>query len=114
MKLPVAVLSGTSNGLQNKITATASTGDTIHTAHASALDEIWLWAVNSSATDRELTIQWGETGAPDGNIRYTVPSKDGLHLIVPGILLTNSLLVTGFVAAESDVIMVTGYVNRIT
>jgi hypothetical protein len=61
-------LSGSTNGRQIKVVATASAGTLIHTAHATALDEIWLYAVNDTATDRLLTIQWGGTTATDDDI----------------------------------------------
>jgi hypothetical protein len=105
-------LSGGTDGKNIKVVATATAGTTIHTAHATALDEIWLYAVNSSATDVKLTIEWGEATAPDGNIEYTVKAENGLYLIVPGLLLSNSLVVKAF-AATANVICINGYVNRI-
>ena len=44
-------LSGASDGLNNKIAATSSAGDTVHTAHATALDEVWLYACNTSGSN---------------------------------------------------------------
>ena len=106
-------LSGATDGKQIKVVATATAGTTIHTAHATALDEIWLWAVNSDTTARKLTIEWGEATAPDGNIEVTIPPESGYMLVVPGQLLTNSLVVKAF-AAAANVILINGYVNRIT
>jgi hypothetical protein len=105
-------LSGGTDGKNIKVAATATAGTTIHTAHATALDEIWLYAVNSSASDVKLTIEWGEATAPDGNIEFTVKAENGLYLIVPGLLLTNSLVVKAF-AGTANVICINGYVNRI-
>ncbi len=105
-------LSGGTDGKNIKVAASATPGTTIHTAHATALDEIWLYAVNSSASDVKLTIEWGEATAPDGNIEYTVKAENGLYLIVPGLLLSNSLVVKAF-AATANVICINGYVNRI-
>lgn len=105
-------LSGSTDGKQIKVVATATAGTTIHTAHATSLDEIWLWAVNSDTTARKLTIEWGEATAPDGNIEVTVPAESGYMLVVPGLLLTNSLVVKAF-AATANVILINGYVNRI-
>ena len=106
-------LSGSTDGKAIKVVQTATAGDTIHTAHATALDEIWLYAVNSGATAVKLTIEWGEATAPDGNIEVTIPPESGLFCVVPGLLLTNSLVVKAF-AATTAVIMLHGYVNRIT
>jgi len=109
------LLSGGTNGKQIKVAATATAGTTIHTAVSgtSNLDEIWLYAVNSSASQVKLTIEWGEATAPDGNIEITLAPEDGYALIVPGILLQNSLVVKAF-ASTANVILINGYVNRIT
>ena len=106
------ILSGSTNGKQIKIAASATPGTTIHTASATALDEIWLWAVNSSTTAVKLTIEWGEATAPDGNIEVTIPGEAGYLMVVPGLVLTNSLVVKAF-AATANVILINGYVNRI-
>jgi len=109
------LLSGSTNGTSILVAATATLGTTVHTAVSgtSDLDEIYLYAVNSSASSVKLTIEWGEATAPDGNIEYTIPAEDGLHLIIPGLLLQNSLVVTAF-AGTANVITIHGYVNRIT
>ena len=109
------ILSGSTNGKQIKVVQTATAGTTIHTATSgtSNLDEIWLYAVNSSSSAVKLTIEWGEAPAPDGNIEVTVPAEDGYMLVVPGLLLQNSLVVKAF-AGTANVILINGYVNRIT
>jgi len=107
------VLSGSTNGKQIKVAATATAGTTIHTAHATALDEIWLWAVNSSTTAVKITVEWGEATAPDGNIEVTIPGEAGYLMVVPGLVLTNSLVVKAF-AGTANVLLVNGFVNRIT
>lgn len=105
-------LSGSTDGRAIKVAATATPGTTIHTAHATSLDEVWLWAQNTDTTDRKLTIEWGGTTAPDDLIEVTVPAESGLLIVVPGLLLTNSLVVKAF-AASANVVTVHGYVNRI-
>lgn len=109
------LLSGSTNGKQIKVTQTATAGTTIHTAVSgtSDLDEIWLYAVNSSSSPVKLTIEWGEATAPDGNIEITLAAEDGYSIIVPGLLLQNGLVVKAF-ASTADVILINGYVNRIT
>lgn len=106
-------LSGGTDGRCVKVVATATPGTTIHTAHATALDEIWLWAVNSDTTDRKLTIEFGGTTSPDDTIEQTILAESGLVLIIPGFLLTNSAVVKAF-AATANVVLINGYVNRIT
>jgi hypothetical protein len=108
-----ALLSGSTNGRQIKVVATASSGTLIHTAHATALDEIWLYAVNDTATDRLLTIQWGGTTATDDDIEFTVKAQNGLYLIVPGLILTGGTVVRAYCAAAANAIQISGYVNRI-
>lgn len=106
-------LSGSTDGKAIKITQTATAGNTIHTAHSTDLDEIWLYAVNSQAASVKLTIEWGEATAPDGNIEVTIAGESGLLLVIPGLLLTNSLVVKAF-ADTANVVMIHGFVNRIT
>lgn len=106
-------LSGSTDGKGIRVAASATPGTTIHTAHATDLDEIWLYAINSQTSSVKLTIEWGEATAPDGNIEVTIPGESGLYLIVPGLLLTNSLVIKAF-AATADVVIVHGFVNRIT
>ena len=109
------LLSGSTNGKAIKVAATATAGTTIHTAvtGTSNLDEIWLYAINSSASSVKLTIEWGEASAPDGNIELTVLPEAGLVTVIPGLLLQNSLVVKAF-AGTANVIMLHGFVNRIT
>ena len=110
------LLSGSTNGKAIKVVATATAGTTIHTAvsGSSSLDEVWLYAHNSSATSVKLTLEWGEATAPDGNIEINIGAEGtGLVLVSPGILLQNSLVIKAF-AATANVITLTGYVNRIS
>jgi hypothetical protein len=106
-------LSGSTDGRMVKVAATATLGTTIHTAHATSLDEIHLWAVNSDTTARKLTIEFGGAASPDNLIEITIPPESGLIPVVPGLILTNSLAVTAF-ADSANVVMVGGFINRIT
>lgn len=106
-------LSGGTTGKNIKVAATATAGTLIHTAHATAIDEIWLWCVNSDTVDRKLTIEFGGVTAPDDLIEVTIPAEDGLYLVVPGLTLTNSLVVRAF-AATANVLSINGFCNRIT
>lgn len=113
-------LSGSTDGKAIKITVTSGTGNTIHTATSSTTpgaggvwDEIWLWAYNSDTVARTLTIQFGGLTAPDFNIVQTIPPGSGAVLVVPGLILQHSLVVTAF-AAAANVVTVMGFVNEIT
>jgi len=109
------ILSGSTNGKAIKVAATGTPGTTIHTAVSGStnIDEIWLYAVNSSASSVKLTLEWGETDAPDGNIEVSIAAESGLVLVAAGLLLQNSLVVRAF-AATTNVILLHGFVNRIT
>jgi hypothetical protein len=110
------VLSGTpADGRNVKVAATATAGTLIHTAVAgtSDLDEIWLYACNTSAADLKMTIEYGGVASPDDLTEVTIGTEAGWVLVVPGMLLQNSLVIKAF-AAAANVVMINGYVNRIT
>jgi hypothetical protein len=112
-------LNGGTGGKLVKVAAIATPGTAIHTTgvSTSTFDEIWLYAVNSDTTDRKLTIEWGSTSSPDDLIEQTITAESGLLLVVPGLLLagdgSSGRVVRAF-AATANVVMVGGYVNRIT
>ena len=111
-------LSGSTDGKLIKVAATATAGTTTHTGSSTAttIDEIWLYAVNSDTTDRKLTIEFGGTSSPDDLIEQTITAESGLLLVVAGLIIVGNatpLVVRAF-AASANVVMVGGYVNRIT
>jgi hypothetical protein len=112
------ILSGSTDGKAVKVAATATAGTLIHTGSATVttLDEVWLYAVNSSASDVKLTIEWGEATAPDGNIELSVTAESGLVLVVPGLLIKGKRLNLRFgrLLLLLNVICIHGYVNQIT
>jgi hypothetical protein len=108
----------TGTGLGVLVAATATAGTTVHTAAnvATTIDEIWLYAVNSSNTSVKLTMEWGEATAPNGNIELTVAAESGLVLVSPGLVLQGNAtpkVVKAF-AATANVVVIHGYVNRVT
>ena len=107
------VFSGGTSGANILVAATATAGTLIHTAHATALDEVWLWAQNNHTADVVLTIEFGGVSSPKDVVIQTISTKSGLVSVIPGICLTGSLVVRAF-AATTDVISIAGYVNRIT
>lgn len=108
------LLSGSTNGKQILVAATASPGTTIHTAVAgtSALDEIWIYAYNHSTAPVVLTLQWGGTTVPDNELKCTIPAQAGRIELIDGMLLQNGLIVTAF-ADTTNVILIDGFVNNI-
>ena len=112
------LLSGSTDGKGILVAATATAGTLLHTGSTTTttLDEVWLYAVNSSTSAVKLTIEWGEATAPNGNIEQTIAAESGLVLITPGLLIkgnATALTVRAF-AATTNVIIVHGYVNQIT
>jgi hypothetical protein len=113
------LLSGSTQGKPIKVAATASTGTTIHATGTSSsiIDEVWLYAYNSSSGPIALTIQYGGTATPDDDIKIDIPPTSGLTLVVPGLTLTGSGAAPAIVRAYADtanVVTVSGYVNRIS
>jgi hypothetical protein len=114
------LLSGSTQGKAIKVSATTSgsAGTTLHATGTSAtiLDEVWLYAYNSSASSVALTIQWGGTAVIDNEIKLLIPATSGLTLVVPGLILAGTGSAANTVAAyaaTTNVITVSGYVNRI-
>lgn len=108
-------LSGSVNGKAILVSGTGTgSANTIHTAISgtSSLDEIWLYAVNTSNSNVKLTIEYGETTSPNGHIEVTVLAEAGAVCVVPGFLLQNSLVVKAF-AGTTNVITLYGFVNRV-
>lgn len=113
------LLSGSTQGKAIKVVATASTGTTIHATGTSAtiIDEVWLYAYNSSTGNVLLTIQYGGTTAVDNDIKILLPSQSGLTLIVPGLILVGTGAAANTVYAYADttnVVTISGFVNRIS
>lgn len=107
-------LSGSTDGRAVKVAATSSAGTTIHTATSSAsdCDVITLYAYNSSGSAVNLTLQWGGTTSVDDDIKLSIPATSGLTLVVPDLVLRNSLVVKAY-AGTADVITIHGFVNRV-
>ena len=107
-------LSGSTDGRAVKVVATASAGTTIHTATTSAsdCDVVTLYAYNSSGSAVTLTVQWGGTTSVDDDIKLSIPSLSGLTLVVPDLVLRNSLILKAY-AGTANVITLHGYANRV-
>ena len=106
-------LSGSTNGRGIAVAATATLGTTIHTAHATALDEIWLYAANIDSTARILTVEFGGVTTTSDLIQQSIAvTPSGLVLVCAGLLVTGSVVVSAF-AASANKIEIFGFVNRI-
>ena len=116
-KLALQPAGSTGTGLGIKVAATSGTGTAIHTASTTVttIDEVWLYAVNTSSSSVKLTLQFGGTTAVDNDIELTVLPEAGLVTIIPGLLLQGNAtarVVRAF-AGTADVVVVYGFVNRI-
>jgi hypothetical protein len=111
--------SGSTQGQGVKVVATSTAGTLIHTTGTSAtvIDRLSIWAYNGHSADVVLTVEFGGATVPDQNIVQTVTVKSGLALIVDGLILLGNgsvaLTVKAF-AATGNVIVLSGYVMRIT
>jgi hypothetical protein len=107
-------LSGSTDGRGIKVVATASSGTTIHTATSSTsdCDVVTIYAYNSSASAVNLTLQWGGTTSVDDDIKLAIPATSGLTLVVPDMVLRNSLVVRAY-AGTTNVITIHGFANRV-
>ena len=112
------LLSGSTNGQPITVAATASTGTTIHATGTSSttIDEVWLYANNTSTSPVLLTVQFGGTASPQNSKPITLAPQSGDVLIVAGLPLTgtgSAATTTYAFAATASVITISGYVNRI-
>lgn len=114
------ILSSSTDGRAIKIVATAiGTSPTlIHTGSSTAttFEEIWIYAQNNHSADVAVRIGFGGVTDPDDIIEYTVKTKGGLYLVVPGLILKGNAtpLTVRAAAGTTNVISLSGYVNRIT
>lgn len=112
------IFSGSSNGLPIEVSAVSSPGTTIHTVGAtatSAREEIILYMTNGATVDQPVTVELGGTSTKD-HIKATIPSRQGLQLMVPGISLTaTSSIVRAFsTGTATETLRACGWVNRAT
>ena len=115
------LLSASTDGRAIKVVATAiGTSPTlIHTGSstASTLEEVWIYAQNNHSADVALRLGFGGVTDPDDIIEYTIKTKGGLYLVVPGLILkgnASAALTIRAAAGTTNVISLSGYVNRIT
>ena len=112
-------LSASTTGDPIKVVATATAGTTIHTAQASTaigdMDLVTLYVSNTSASAVVITVEWGGVTDPDHLIckLVSVPANSGPTLLIEGLPL-NSANVVGAFAASANVLLITGFVDRVS
>ena len=115
----IALSGGGADGLGITVVATATAGTLIHTASntATTIDEVWLYAVNTSATARTLTIEFGGVVTTKDLIQQSIGvTPSGLVLVCAGLIVQGNAtakVIRAFASAAS-VVEIFGFVNRIT
>lgn len=113
MALTRIVLSGSTDGNGIKVTGTSTAATvTVHTAHATSMDEVHLWAYNDDTVSIALTVEVGGTTDPDNTIVVSIPPQAGLVYVLPGTTHSNSKVLKAF-AGTANKIVLYGWVNRI-
>lgn len=111
------LLSGSTNGREIPVAATATPGTAIHTAISgtTSFDEVYLWASNVTATAATLTLEWGGVLDPGDHAckALSIPAKSPPIPILTGQVLNNGLLIKAF-SGTASAINVGGFCNRIT
>lgn len=112
-------LSGSTSGLPIKVAATATAGTLLHTANsvtaADTWDEVYIWITNTSGAAVNLTIEYGGVTDPDHLIVKTlsIPANSYPIPVLTGQIIQNSLVIRAF-AGSANVLLASGYVNRIS
>ena len=111
----IALSGGGADGLGITVVATATAGTLIHTASSTAttIDEIWLYAVNTSATARTLTIEFGGVNTTKDLIQQSIAvTPSGLVLVCAGLIVQGNAtakIIRAFASAAS-VVEIFGFV----
>ena len=106
------LLSGSTAGEPIDLAST-SVETTIHTAAnaTSTVDEVWLWAANTTTANQMLRVQYGSTLATKRS-QQTIPAQGGWILVAAGVIMSSGVISALSTATASDV-HIMGYVNRI-
>jgi len=111
------LLSGSTNGREIPVAATATPGTLLHTAIAgtASFDEIYLWASNVTGSAATLTLEWGGVTDPGDHMvkQYSIPANSAPIPIATGQVLQNGLVCRAF-SGTASAINIGGYVNRIS
>lgn len=104
-------LSESSEGLPINVAATSSPGTAVHSVPNlnGEIHEIWLFANNTSASDVDLTLEFGDT-TNTHTIVHTIPAKESVQ-VSHGTMLGEAKIIRAY-AGTGDVIRITGTVYR--
>lgn len=107
-------LSGSTDGKGIKVTGNG-TGSTVtvHTAHATSLDALYVRAYNDDSAAILLTLEMGAATDPDNVIEMSIPGGGvGLIPVLKGEVLTNSLVLKAFAGTVNKIVLY-GFVHRL-
>lgn len=99
------IFTASTNGRPSAIVATASPGDTIHTAAAgtTSIDYVTVYASNIDTVTRTITLQWGGTSTSDQLGPLSISANSGLVLVAPAIPIQNGLAIKAYTDSASKV-----------
>src|SRR5262245_38808879 len=99
------LLSGSTNGRNIPVAATATPGTVLHVAISgtSGFDEIYLFCANVTGAAATLTIEFGGVLDPGDHLvkSYSVPANSAPIPICTGVCLNNGLTVRAFSGTAS-------------
>jgi hypothetical protein len=105
------LLSGSTNGRCIPITAVATAGTLVHTAHGTAIDAMYIWATNVTGNNVLLTIEWGGVLDPSDHIIKRMEIEGwSTQSILRGQCLSGGLAARAFLTAPASA-AVLGAVN---
>ena len=109
------VLSGSTNNKPVPVAAvTLASATTIHTT-GSGIDEVYIWATNTSQSPAWVTLLWGDVTDPASVIaqKVQIQPNEPPKKLLDGVSLNGTLILKAY-ASVASVINLTGYANRIS
>ncbi len=104
-------LSGSTDGLPIKITATSGggSGNTIHTSVSGTtqVDSVTLFCHNNHTAPVELNLELGGTTA-DELTQVTIPQGSGRVKVLSNFIINNSKVITAYATTTANVLFVSG------
>lgn len=100
-------------GAPIQLSSALTPGILLHTCIGTAdmMDEVWLWAMNTSGADNTINITIGGTGMPY-RVRSLITNNAPPKCLIPGWRLSGGLPVYGFLETAGNNLSVMLNVNR--
>lgn len=109
-----SVLSLSTDGRPILLATTTGSGDAVHTVSADAgvMEEVWIWASNTSSSSVTLALYLGGTSSPGDEQHHSLGAHE-TALVCPGMTLQNGLTVKAK-PGTTNVVTISGYSNTLT